>query len=381
MSLGDQFQTIVYYSDTGDIRAILPNQYVKSRKSLNGVLNIPESVGLKFFYLQGMYKLDKKEWRVKLGEKGKAPALESITGEIATLAIAKAEARYILGNYKEAIFEFEGGFGDYIDEADVIISCRKLYPQKKITVVMVESRINAMKAMEGFKDINIVTNTGQVRNRGPRIAFAGINAMCGEYRPGGKVGIYSAISGMEEGAPRARFILSRDERTYGRNLIKSKIKKKEPMAIALHTMSGNTNTKSIRPDNVVKLLAPLLDNKNIYFLHLGGAGEEAVKHPQIISLQGMLKWKEVIAVMSVCDRCVCIDSAILHIAQHLELPTLSFWGPTSPGNILGEDPGVEYIETTLKCKGCNAYDCSNGQCMSKFNQKTVERKLKSLIRG
>ena len=380
MSLGDHFQTIIYYEDTGEIREIVPNQYIKSRKALNEVLGLPESRGLKFFYIQGSYTLMKEDWSVNLGNKRKAPALRSRDGKNAVLVIAKEEGKYIFKNYKEAIFVFEGGLGDYMDQADVIIACRKLHPRKKITVVMDKSRAKALSLMEGFEDINVVGNVGQVINRGPRIEFSKINALGGEYKPDGKVGIYSAISGMENTAPRAKIILSKGDKEYAQDFVKQKINSKGPVIIALHTMSGNTNTKSIKPEKVTELLSSLLKNEEIYFLHFGGAGEAAVEHPRIIPLQGELAWEKVFSIMSVCDKCVCIDSAILHIAQHLNLPTVSFWGPTAPINILGQNPGVSCVETTLDCKGCNAYDCNIGRCMDNFDKKAVTRILRGLMR-
>jgi len=103
-----------------------------------------------------------------------------------------------------------------------------------------------------------------------------------------------------------------------------------------------------------------------------------IVHPQVVSLQGKLPWEKVIAVMACCDGCVCIDSAIMHIAQHLKIPTVSFWGPTLPEHILDADPGLETVITTAPCRGCGGYDCDHCDCMTRFDKKEINRQLKKL---
>lgn len=381
MGLGDQFQTIVYYEDTGDIREIFPNRYIKSRKALNGLLGLQESRGMKFFYAPGYYPLLKEDWIVKIGSENSVPRLVSRDGRDGGLLLAQKEAEYTLKHYKEIGFIFEGGMGDYLDQVDVMVACKEKYPDKKFKVLIDGTRIEALNFVDGFKNAVISAGQGPDMSNIPTIEFSKINSLCGNYLPDGKVGAYSLIAGLDKTAPRAKINIPEDIIFNAKAIIQEKIGVEYSTIIALHTMSGNCNTKGIPPGGLTKLLSSVLNNKGLHLLHLGGHGEEAAHHSRIISLQGKLNWQEVFAVMSLCDGCICIDSAILHVAQHLRLPTVSFWGPTDCANILGQDPGVESVTITLGCRNCNRYDCNHKNCMENLDQKEVNRKIKKMIRG
>ncbi|MBA7562076.1 hypothetical protein ES708_03725 [subsurface metagenome] len=380
MGLNRQFNTIVYHSDTGVIKEILPNKYIKSRKALNNLLGLPESKEIKFFYVPGYFPLLKENWIVKIGSKNRVPRLISRDGRDGELLLAQKEAEYILQHYKEINFFFEGGLGDYIDQVDVMIACGKNHPGKKLRVSMDGTRVEALSLIEGFKNTVIFSSHGPGKSNTPVIKFSKINSLCANYLPDGKIGAYSLIAGLDKTAERNKIIVPADDLKNARAIIQKKIGQDYKTIIALHTMSGNCNTKGILPDRLPKLLTSILNNKDLWLLHFGGHGEEAAHHKRIISLQGKLNWKEVFAVMSLCDGCICIDSAILHIAQHLNLPTVSFWGPTDCNNILGADPGVESVTITLKCRNCNRYECNHKNCMENLDQKEVNRKIKKLLR-
>jgi len=85
-----------------------------------------------------------------------------------------------------------------------------------------------------------------------------------------------------------------------------------------------------------------------------------------------------------CALMITIDSAPLHIARRLGLPTLSLWGPTSPLNLLAANkynvyhylnkncsPCLHLIET-LPCKG-------NNICMKEMNSQHIIEMIKNLI--
>ncbi len=86
-----------------------------------------------------------------------------------------------------------------------------------------------------------------------------------------------------------------------------------------------------------------------------------------------------------CALMFTIDSAPLHIARRLGLPTLSVWGPTSPVNLLKANqlndfyylhkscsPCLHHIEQ-LPCKG-------NNICMKEMDAKCIIDKLNNLIK-
>lgn len=381
MALGSQFNTIIYFSDTGDIFDILPNRYIKSRRDLNSLMAMPDSVGMKFFYVPGYFPIDKKDWVVKLPSGLRAPRLVTRDGIDSALLLASQESKFIIDNYDKVLFEFEGGMGDYLDEADVVLQLSRLDPLKKIMVLMDPSRIDAIRLIHGFENIKMFGRRDQIAGKPPSIKFNRINDLCGNYLPDGKIGAYSKISGLDSPAYRSPVIIPESAQENILEKAQGYIGNKYDYFFVLHTMSGNTNAKSIRPEDVVDLLNPLIKNKNIFFFHLGGSGEEVIKHDRIVSLQGKLSWVEVFALTSLALGCICIDSALMHIAQHCNTPCVSFWGPTEPCNILGSDPGVTAISTSMSCAGCNKYDCAQSSCMRTFNKSLIRRHLKKLIGG
>lgn len=381
MGLGDQFNTIIYFQDTGDIYAILPSRYIKSRKDLNRLLGMKETVGMKFFYVYGYFPLNKKDWTVRLASGSSAPRLVSLNGTDSALLLSQEEARFIISSYKKILFEFEGGMGDYLDQVDVVLQVLRSSPLLKITCLLDASRIAALQLIQGFNTVRCVGRRDEVIGKLPSIKFNRINELAGNYMPSGKIGAYSMISGLDAPAPRSPVILDRRELSATRKKLRTLIGRDHTSFFILHTMSGNTNAKSIRPADVVDLLTPLINKKGVYFLHVGGSGEEVIKHSRIISLQGKLSWVEVFYLTSISDGCVCIDSAVMHIAQHFNIPVLSLWGPTNPANILGPDSGVNSIITSEACAGCNRYECTPSLCMRNFNKAALKRALKKFSGG
>jgi ADP-heptose:LPS heptosyltransferase len=69
---------------------------------------------------------------------------------------------------------------------------------------------------------------------------------------------------------------------------------------------------------------------------------------------GELSLAESVALLAACDEFVGIDSALLHLARLLGLPTTSFWGPTDPSTRLQAFPGardrVHYAR--ISCSPC-----------------------------
>lgn len=53
-----------------------------------------------------------------------------------------------------------------------------------------------------------------------------------------------------------------------------------------------------------------------------------------------------------CLLMITIDSAPLHIANKLNLPNLSIWGPTRPANLIDTDTDNEYIYLHASCSPC-----------------------------
>ena len=379
MGINSQFQTVIYNKFTGDIIRCAPNQYIKSKDRFARLMAPDEIADLRFFYWHSAMPVDPDTFKVEVSSPGSSPRLVSNSGDDASLLFLKKEAGFTLEHYKRVAMVFEGGMGDYLDQADVVIALHKKHPEVSLTCLMDMSRAAALQLLGGLDGVSLRPMYDIGGGRSARIEFSSITKVSPAYPPGGKNGVYSAIAGLDQPAHRCEFALPSAALLRARQLLEARIPGGYTQLVALHTTSGNTNTKSLIPSDALQLIAPLLKDKDLFFLHLGGAGEGPIDHPQVISLQGQLSWEKVVYAMACCDGCVCIDSAIMHIAQHLMIPTVSFWGPTLPGNILSTDPGVASVVTTAPCRGCGGYECSHCDCMVRFDKKEVAREFRKLL--
>lgn len=373
--LDAQFQTIVYDSKTGKIVEILSNQYIKSRRSLNLFMGdiLPSSI--KFFYFHTSVRLDKSFYRIVMDPIKNKPNLVSKSGDDPLLLIMQQEGAAKLSKYKSILYKFEGGMGDYCDQADVVIMARTLNPEKRFIVSLPhKNRAHALELMSGWKDIKVIGDDISTVRGSAVIDFNKINYIP-EYAPVGKVGIYSVVSGLPSAAGRNNFSLPDRLIQSGKKLLEMAAPFPAKHKICIHTISGNTNTKSLAPEDFLKIFRPFLDRKDTVFYHLGGAGEVVIRHPHVVSFQGKLNWQDVVSALYSSSACVCIDSAVLHLVQHMPVPALSLWGPTDPVNILGTKSGIISFTSTADCVGCNRWECDSMVCMKMFDVLEVRKTL------
>ena len=107
---------------------------------------------------------------------------------------------------------------------------------------------------------------------------------------------------------------------------------------------------------------------------------------RFLNLCGELKLKESIAELRTADDCFGIDSSIMHFARLLGIKSVSFWGPTSPANLLKPIPGLEeeIFYENIPCSPCihvaEIPPCNgNNLCMDKIFDKSISLEDKSSL--
>jgi ADP-heptose:LPS heptosyltransferase len=121
------------------------------------------------------------------------------------------------------------------------------------------------------------------------------------------------------------------------------------------------------------------------------AGHSALykqKH-KLLNIAGVLDFESYYHFISDKGACmVTIDSAPLHIARKLGVPTISIWGPTDPANHLkikaGEEHRHLYQYTALPCSPCvhrvEQLPCGgNNFCMKTITATAVVEQLSSVL--
>lgn len=131
-------------------------------------------------------------------------------------------------------------------------------------------------------------------------------------------------------------------------------------------------TKTYPIDKMEDVVAYFAQNDNQYqVLIIGGGPKEkaiadnwAQKYPNVVSLIGIMSFKNEVDIIAKCSVGITMDSSNLHLMSFLNVPIVSVWGATSPQ--CGFFPEKEPIENTvmlnLDCQPCTAMggnSCAN----------------------
>jgi ADP-heptose:LPS heptosyltransferase len=87
------------------------------------------------------------------------------------------------------------------------------------------------------------------------------------------------------------------------------------------------------------------------YAHLG-AGETATI-PGTVSLVDKLSLEESLALISMADLLVGIDSGLLHAAVCFHVPAVGIWGATSPRFLFAEAEARDFVVSRVECQGCH----------------------------
>jgi len=91
-----------------------------------------------------------------------------------------------------------------------------------------------------------------------------------------------------------------------------------------------------------------------YLEELKATLESAIPEAPVINHSGEFSLEESIRFLTSAKVLLCIDSALLHFARLVGVPTVSFWGPTDPRTLLRPWPGSadEIYYRKLTCSPC-----------------------------
>ncbi len=75
--------------------------------------------------------------------------------------------------------------------------------------------------------------------------------------------------------------------------------------------------------------------------------------PDVISLVNQLTLAETVALISLGDLFVGIDSGLLHIAAAVQTPAVGLWGPTSFQWLFSSPEARSFVTSNVECQGCH----------------------------
>jgi len=147
-------------------------------------------------------------------------------------------------------------------------------------------------------------------------------------------------------------------------------------------------------DHMKKLIRLLTTRQDLFVFLFGGADESpflddlADSSPQVINITSQLTLKEEIWLISQLSFMITMDSANMHMASLLSVPTLSIWGSTHPDMGFGalnqpESHTIQVPRSELTCRPCTVYGkgtCHRGDfaCMERITPEMVFERIKQL---
>ncbi len=151
-------------------------------------------------------------------------------------------------------------------------------------------------------------------------------------------------------------------------------------------------------ENYSSLILQIKEKMPVKFFLFGG-GRNEIEFFQLLKKQfphdcvlvaGDLKLPEELALMKMLDKMICVDSANMHLAALLGIPTLSIWGGTHTDAGFGpfgneNSAKVQVDINELSCRPCSVYGketCHRGDfaCMARIKPEEVVKHVSLPVR-
>lgn len=374
-----QYQTIIFNRSSGTILKVLPNQYIANKKHLARMAGTQTWKHLSFIYFPYAFEIDLSAHHIAHPPlPGPAYLTDAQGTNIALLAIYAA-AKTLLTKSEAILYSFEGGLGDYINQGNVISQILTQHPHKEIHISGAPDRFPLLSCFPNFEKATVTTRAKCIDAGTPSINFAQISQLDSNYPPYGKRGVYASLAGIDPAFPQGTLKLPARSLTWATQQWATLSSKKKALRISLHTRSGEPNSKTWPWDHIPVLIELLRSKYSPAFALFGGHGQESLAAPDILDGIGRFDWLQVASLIKTSHLVICIDSAIMHIAHHLDIPTLSLWGPTAASYILPQNHNTPVIEAAIDCSPCGNYMCKKGDCMQSITPAQVSKKAFSII--
>ena len=202
------------------------------------------------------------------------------------------------------------------------------------------------------------------------------DALCGLLKP----------LGIEAKAERLEYAVAPEERKAADDFLRAeKVDGTRPLAL-LAPGSGwsGKNWIPARFGEVAELLAK---HKGFQIAWVGGAGEEPLvpaARAADFNWIGTTSLPLLAAVLARANLFVGNDGGLLHLAAALDVPTVSIWGPTSPGKWGPKGSIHRQIRMADRCEGCVYWDyretCRHDHaCMKAVGVRDVQAAMDGLM--
>jgi heptosyltransferase-2 len=149
--------------------------------------------------------------------------------------------------------------------------------------------------------------------------------------------------------------------------------------VVIHPGGHYGRAKRWSPDRFQALAALLQERKQAQIVIVGSADDMPTAKvvagsmkPAPINLTGRTSLRQLAAVLSRADLCVCNDSGPMHVANALRIPVVALFGPTDPCATAPFQEPSTYIRNPVACWPCSYRDCPfDHRCMTSISVEDV----------
>ncbi|MBA7472753.1 hypothetical protein ES707_08085 [subsurface metagenome] len=373
-----RYSTIFFKKDSGEIILVRRNTYIRSARQIKRLTELEDVSNISLLYFPHDIEIDPAHYRIKLPNHRAAAQLIA-NGDInVSLQLIADEARKTIEKSKDVTLYFEGGAGDYIMQSDVVAVLCEKYPDKTFTLLTDPSRHCLISLILPPGHITLKPNSRPSKKQKSFIDFSKIVGLDYYLPPNGKTAAYAFLAGLDPKISRVKIKVPAAQSKDGLKKVLPDPDDRKKRIIGLHLTSGNNNAKSWPIGNAQEMINQLLTiDNNLLFLQFGGYGEEKINHEALRECIGK-PWDTVAALVKTCKMIICIDSAIMHIATHLNIPAVTLWGPLRPQHILPVPLPVSVVHGTCDKLFCGRYECNQKTCMKTISPDMIVKEVKKI---
>jgi lipopolysaccharide heptosyltransferase II len=179
---------------------------------------------------------------------------------------------------------------------------------------------------------------------------------------------------------------SAQEKIWAKEFLRSAGLKENEKLVGMNLgASPRWQTKRWPLEYFAKLVDALADTgvKTIIF----GSKEEDVLVNKLLPLakarpivaSGKTDLNQLTALLAQCSVFLTSDSAPLHIAQAMHIPTVVFFGPTDPGRHVACSEQTVILSSDVACQPCYKTKCASLECLKKISVNDVLVSIKRLL--
>jgi len=153
---------------------------------------------------------------------------------------------------------------------------------------------------------------------------------------------------------------------------------------------ANASMKRWPEESFKQVIHYLINEKKLKVVLLGSENEKEFIDPMvescssgvdIVNAVGKTSLREAAAILSKACVVVSNDSAIMQMAQEMDVKTVSIFGPTNPWKYSKQGENIRIVRKDLECSPCELPICKldRRKCLDDLSAEEVEKEIEQLL--